>query len=240
MKQRAVVAAILGGLVAVFVLVVLIIGLGRHDPSPPSLAEKPIPAIPGELLWVDTHGCIVRAAASGATREQVYCPAQSNILGAVTWLENGGIGYYSQGAPGAVLIEIDLVTKQERNTGRILQKSPIGGPSAVSSRGEGVSVESGGDVFVTSGGVRTKIAGFDAPNGGVQPVTWSPDGAWILFQYYGRDGNGSELWILSRDGQTAGTIATGVRDPFGASWRIEGVGVSPALTSAQPAGAAAN
>ena len=240
MKQRAVVAAILGGLVAIFVLVILIIGFGQHDPSPPSLTAEPNPAIPGALLWRDKYGCIVRAAASGATREQVYCPAQSNSVGGVTWLENGGIGYYSYGFQGPELIEIDLATKQERNTGRVITQGGFkggGGPTGVSSRGEGVSVDGNGDVFRTSGGERTKIAEFDAPNGRVQPVGWSPDGEWILLQYYGRNGDGGELWIVSRDGQTRGTIATGVRNPFGVSWRIEGVGISPALVDAPPTAA---
>ena len=212
----------------VVLLVVLIAGFGRKHPSPPSLADAPNAAIPGELLFVDNDGCFVRAAASGASRETVYC-AGSQKGGPVTWIDANTIGYLDyRDSSGATLVAIELTTKKERDTGQTVDFK--GGPvSAESVRGERVDTDEEGRVFRITDGVRTEIADFDVPEySGLTAVTWSPDGDWILLAYHGRNSDGGELWILSRDGATQGTIARGVQSTW-ASWRIDGVGISPAL-----------
>jgi hypothetical protein len=229
-RDRLVAAAVIVALAALALLIVLVFAFGRHDPSPPSLTKQPNASIPGELVFVDADGCIVRAAASGARREQAYC-LPDNIGGPVAWIDDHTVGIVMYDQRGAVLREIDLATKVERDTGRIVQpgKMPIDS-SSVSVNGESVTVDKDGAVFVVKGGARTRIADFDVSEyNGPQPVIWSPDGAWILLQYYPRNSDGgNELWILSRDGQTRGTIATNARGQ-GVSWRIDGVGITPTL-----------
>ena len=106
------------------------------------------------------------------------------------------------------------------------------GQNAISSLGESVSVDQrDGKVFRIVDGVRTEIADFDVREyGGPNVVTWSPDGQWILLQYYpprNNDGR-NELWILSRDGAISGTLATDARGSP-ASWWIDGLGFLPAV-----------
>lgn len=229
LRDRMVAASVLAALAALAVVVVLVFAFGRHDPSPPSLSKHPNAAIPGELVFVDNDGCIVRAAASGATREQAYC-LPSNVGGPIGWIDDHTVGIVIYDQRGAVLHELDLKTKTERDTGRIVSpgKVPIDA-GGVSVNGESVSVDRDGAVFVVKAGERAKVADFDvAEYGGPQFTTWSPDGEWMVLQYFPRHGDGgSELWILSRDGKTAGTIATNARGQ-GVSWRIDGVGITPA------------
>jgi hypothetical protein len=232
-RDRLTAAAVILALAVLALVVVLVFAFGRHDPSPPALTKHPNDAIPGELLYIDSDGCIVRAAASGARREQAYCLALANDMGGpIAWVDDHTVGIVLYDQRGAVLHEIDLATKQERDTGRIVETGkiiPID-LAAPSINGESVSVDEDGGVFVVKAGVRTKVADFDvAEYNAPRPLIWSPDGGWILLQYYPRNSNGkAELWILSRDGATKGTIATDARGE-GASWRIAGVGITPTL-----------
>lgn len=228
-RDRLLAAAVILAVAALALLVVFVFAFGRHDPSPPSLEKHPNAGIPGELVFVDDDGCIVRAAASGLSREQVYC-LPDNVGGPIAWIDDHTVGIVIYDQRGAVLHEVDLQTKVERDTGRIVApgKVPIDS-GLVSVNGESVSVDKDGAVFVVKAGVRTKIADFDVSEyNGPQPVLWSPDGEWMVLQYYPRNSErGVEFWILSRDGRTAGTIATNARGQ-GVSWRIDGVGITPA------------
>jgi hypothetical protein len=228
-KQRASIAAILGGLAAVFVLALLVIGPGRHHPSPPSLKDHPNAAILGELLWTDSSGCIVRAAASGASRERVYCPNVPNPI-QVGWLDDGSIGYIRYDPNGPTLIRVDPVTKTETDLGA-KQGQPngaFGGHPPLNVHDEYAEVRDGGEVWVGRTGALSRIHTFDVPNSAwPSMMAWSPDGEWMAFQYVnGRSGT-AEIWLLSRDGRTAGTLATDARPTPSLSWRIEGVGISP-------------
>ena len=82
-------------------------------------------------------------------------------------------------------------------------------------------------MFVANGTAREQIHNFDTEGYRLSPAGWSPDGLWILLIYHEPEGN-PELWILSRDGSHAGTLADHVW-PQGASWRIDGVGTFPEL-----------
>lgn len=238
MKTRLYVAGVLGGLAVLAVVGVLIFQFGRHDPSPPSLIDNPNRAIPGELLFQDEDGCFTRAAASGAAREEeVYCAAGPNFGGpGAVWVDANTIAFVSynvvaspDGKGQPTLVEVDLATGKSTDTGRNVLPG-LGGPfSATNVHGESVQSDQDGTVYLVKDGKRSEIASFDVPEyGGPQPLIWSPDGEWILLSYYPRRANGAELWLLSRDGQTAGTIASDVRFPA-ASWRIDGVGITPEL-----------
>ncbi len=230
MRQRLYIAGLFGGVAVLVLLAVLISGFGRKHPSPPWLADAPNAAIRGELVFVDKDGCFVRAAASGASRETVYCVGGAKG-GPVTWIDANTIGYVDyRGAAGATLVAIDLTTKKERDTGQTVDFK--GGPGSTESvRGERVDTDQEGRVFRITDGVRTEIADFDVPEySGPTAVTWSPDGDWILLAYHGRNSDGGELWIVSRDGATRGTIARGLQGTW-ASWRIDGVGISPTLVA---------
>jgi hypothetical protein len=230
MKRRLYAAALLGGVAMLAVLAVVVLRFGRFDPSPPSLEDHPNPAIPGELAWVDNDACIVRAAASGATREQVYCGGRQGGLGQPTWIDATHVGVLQySGAPGPELIEIDLETGKTTSTGKHVTIDSRGPAALTSPDGETLSVDEDGTLFRIKDGQRTRIADFDvARYQQPQPMSWSPDGQWILLSYYPRRSHGSELWIVSRDGATKGTIATDVMFP-NASWRVDGVGVTPEL-----------
>jgi len=232
LKGRLWAAAIVAGLAAVAALVVVVFKFGRYDPSPPSLVDHPNPAIPGEILFVDKNGCISRAAASGATRSQVYCPGAGGFQ--VTWVNRDEIAF-SRGnaAPtnkfpsSAVWVKLDLATKQTTDTTVPVDFS---GPNLVSPRGESVAVESNGDVYLVAGGTRTKIVHFDVHEYRVPAfATWSPDGEWFLLTYWPARGNGQEVWVISRDGGTQGTLLRSplVMGPPWFSWWIDGVGYSP-------------
>ncbi len=233
MRQRLAVAGTLVGLAAIVVLVVLILQLGRHHPSPPSLSKHPNLAIPGELLWFDRNGCLVRGSASGARRAEVACVSAPS--GATAWLDDGGVGYVRFGPAGPLLVRVNTVTREETEVATLPSPYPLGsaiGPE--NARGESVEVRGRGEVWVTSGGRRERIHKFDVSrSSGARPVSWSPDSLWIVLEYYHPGDDGGELWLLSRDGSVAGTLATQVRGGWAPSWRIEGVGVSPPLPAAK-------
>lgn len=213
------VAAIFAAVAATAVLAALLLGPGRYDPSPPSLQGQPRAEIPGEVLYVDGDGCIVRAAASGATRTPVLCggPYPSSV----SWVNADTIGYANYGGPGIAWTEIDLRTGRQTTSDRLPQRGP---PDPVSVRGERAEVDDQGSVYVLAGGERRKVFNFDGSSR-LRPsfLTWSPDGDWLLLQY--RD----QLWIVRRDGSVAGTLAKTGGNPYESSWRIEGAGFLPKL-----------
>ena len=235
MKARLLVGGVLLGLAAIVVVPLLIFQFGRHDPSPPSLAKEPNPAIPGEILYIDEDGCVVRARASGEDTQVATCDLSTTPAGFVTWVSADTIavgqgGFDKPGIP-QVSFEVrtlNLSTGQDGIAkatveGQFAQfGSPIGQESV---HGERVSVSENGEVTVLAGTTKTEIADFDvAEYRGPQFLTWSPDGEWMLLAYH--DNDSQEVWVLSRDGKTAGTIARGLRQPV-VSWFIEGHGAAP-------------
>jgi hypothetical protein len=237
-RDRLYAVLVVGGVVAVALLLVLIFRFGRHDPSPPSLRSNPNPSISGVIVYFDRDGCIIRVDASGATRQELYCEGTQGPR-IVSWVDAKTVAFARFVAPAAVWVLVDVETRQATQTGGIAgQYKGFPGPgSAVSPSGDTISVDQrDGKVFLVAGGVRTQIADFDVREyGGPNVLTWSPDGQWILLQYYPprSDDGRSELWILSRDGVIKGTLAT---DAFGtaASWWIEGQGFLPAVDGLPP------
>jgi hypothetical protein len=218
-RPRLYTAAIFAGVAAVLVLAVVVFVAGRFDPSPPSLRDHPVAGIPGEILYVDGDGCIVRAQASGERRERVTCVGEA--LSLVSWVDADTIGY-AVARPGPSWIELDLATGEERTSDAFARPEP---PGPVSPLGERIDIADDGSVYRLSGGERTKIFDFDGPKH-QRPwlVTWSPDGEWVLLRYK------DELWIVSRDGTIQGTLATTRPWPQEASWWIDGHGYRPAVT----------
>jgi len=229
MKTRIYVTGVLGGLAVLLVLAVVVVQFGRNNPSPPSLIENPNPAIPGELLYQNEDGCIMRAAASGASREEVWCTGERFGGGGVTWVDSDTIAYVSHEKGRGALYEVDLNTREERVSSSVVTGPQYGPGGPRGPDGETITVDQDGTVHLVKGGTRTEIADFDGTGHNFPNATlWSPDGQWILLQYYPpRGNNGYELWVLSRDGKTSGTIAKDVQG-FGTSWRIDGVGITPA------------
>jgi hypothetical protein len=223
MRERLYVAGILAAIGLLAAVVIVVFALGRHDPSPPSLERNPNLSIPGRLVFVTGSGCIVVAEASGAAREDVYCSALH--IYQVTWVDENTIVFANPDArsgPGGTAI--DLRTRESRPHAM----PALAFPSPVSIHGEEVGVDQDGRVQISSQGRITTIAAFDTPRHVIPSVlTWSPDGEWILLEYYPPRSGGSELWIISRDGTVQGTLATGVRGS-GASWWIDGYGFTPA------------
>ena len=225
MKPRLYVAAIFAGVAAVAVLVVVVFIAGRFDPSPPSLADRPVPSIPGEILYVDDDGCIVRARASGERRVRVKCVGDA--VNIVTWVDADTIGY-GVARPGQAWVELDLATGEERTRDAFARPGP---PDEASPQGERIDIGADGSVYRLTGAERTQIFDFDGPEH-QRPwlVTWSPDGQWILLRYK------EELWIVSRDGSVKGTLARTRPWPNEGSWWIDGHGYRPSVTLQQSGG----
>ena len=231
MKSRLIVAGILLGLAAIVVVPVLVFQFGRSDPSPPALEDKPNVAIPGELLYFDEDGCVVRAKASGAGTMIATCDIASSPASFVTWLDGHTIAVAAS-FPGKVEGQF-AVTTYDLETGARGEATvtetglgfPFGPVQQESVNGERVSISETGEVTLLAGSRKTEVAQFDvARYRGPHFLTWSPDGEWMALAYY--DDRAHQLWILSRDGQTSGTLARGLRQPV-VSWYIEGAGAWP-------------
>ena len=219
MRSRLYVAGIFAGVVAIALLAVLVVGLGRFDPSPPSLQKKPQPQIPGQILFVDPQYCVVRIRASGADREQLTCAGPS--VGVVSWLDENTIGYGTFGPGSPSWTVVDLATG--KNTA--MQDAPARqAPDPISVKGERIDYDDQGSVYRVANGDRMKVLDFDG-SGHTRPqfVTWSPDGEWVLLQY--RD----ELWIVNRDGSIKGMLAKTRPWQQSVSWWIDGHGYLPRL-----------
>lgn len=232
MKQRAIVAAVLGGLVAIVVLPLLILQYGRHNPSPPSLEDNPLPAIPGEILFFDDDGCIVRARASGESREVATCESATRFPGFLMWVDANTVGFAeSWGPTGTFTITTVNLETGEVGTATVRDSKgfipPFGSAGQESVNGERVSISETGEVTLLSGTTKREIADFDvARYRQPQFLTWSPDGEWMLLSYY--DEGDVELWVMSRDGETKGTLTDDTRQAM-ASWWIDGLGAWPEI-----------
>lgn len=238
MRTRLYVAGVLAGLGALVVLAVVVLRVGRIDPSPPSLAANPNNAIPGEIVYLDQSDCIVRAAASGAWREQVYCLSLSQYASRpdVTRVDKDTVAYFHWNDPTYELVEINLTTKAVRHT--VANAAPQGdyGLSGVESpSGDVIAQDNERGIFVVSGGVRTKVAEFETPEYRSPHLeTWSPDGKWFILSYPADESQSTaELWILSRDGKVKGTLV-GDAGYSMISWWIDGLGVWPKVMQERP------
>lgn len=224
MKQRLIVAAALGGLAVLAAVVVAVLQFGRVDPSPPSLVDNPNPAIPGEILYFDNFGCAVRIQASGASQLK---DCGEGFRGPVFfgWVDATTIAWWE----GDRLVEMDMETGERTpRTDIDVSRRRFPERPGFSVNGESAVAEGGRLYVLHRDGTREEIASFDVGSRWIQPMLWSPDGNWLLVQWYPPRGAGAELWIVSRDGQTRGTIVEdgeGFPDPVG--WWIDGQGGTP-------------
>ncbi|GAB4326082.1 MAG: hypothetical protein Kow0010_09000 [Dehalococcoidia bacterium] len=225
-RARLWVAGVLGALAVLVVLALLVLQLGRKDPSPPSLRDNPNPAIPGRIAYIDSESCIWVAEASGATRKKVAC---SDFPDWVSWVDADTVGFASYAEPGRThWFEVDIGTGDVRDLGVINQWPRE--PSLT--RPDGVTVRidyDDGTVYRVEGTERTVMYSANYPDGHVpRAMFWSPDGRWLVLQYWAPRANGAEVWIVAEDGTAAGTLATGVwgsANPV--SWWIDGLGFTP-------------
>lgn len=243
MRGRLYLAGVLGGIAALIVLGVVVFQFGRFDPSPPSLQDDPDDTIPGQVAYLNGDGCVMRVDASGRGHEQLYCLGTRYGPAWLTWLDGETIGVLDASAsmgkpmtspagPEYELARLDVRTKTLGPTGELYPAqvlSALGRP--LSPTGESAETDEDGAVYVIKDGVRTKVADFDAPRySGPQVIGWSPDGNWMLLTYYPRRGNGrNELWVVSKDGRTQGTLVTDATGGPSPAWWIEGAGAWPAL-----------
>lgn len=238
MRARLYVAAVLGGLGALVVVAVVVLRVGRIDPSPPQLAGHPNNAIPGEIVYLDRNDCIVRAAASGAWRVQVYCLAlaQYALRPDVTRVDKDTVAYFQWSEPTYELVEINLTTKAVRHTvAQAARLGEYGLSGIVSPSGEVLAQDNDRGIFVVSSGARTKVAEFETPEYRSPHLeTWSPDGKWFALRYYADEAQTSaELWILSRDGKVKGTLVADAGYSM-VSWWIDGLGAWPKVMQERP------
>ena len=247
MRTRLYVAGVFGGLAVLALVFVIVFAFGRHHPSPPSLRDNPRPEIPGEILYGGKNGCYVRAAASGASEEQLACaggygPGYFPGGPEVYWVDDTTVQWVQRDSPsGGRLYEVNLKTGEQRDTGRFIATSEFA-PGFAKPLASGfydcqqapdkafACIGEDGQLAIIVGDQTEKVARFDLPKYARPQVrAWSPDSQWVLLQYYPpRGANGLELWIVSRDGKTRGTLAKDAQFA-GVAWRIEGVGSWPEL-----------
>jgi hypothetical protein len=230
MKSRLYVVGVLGGVALLIVALVVAFSFGRHDAAPPSLKDRPQPDIPGEILYLDKDSCFRRATASDGQVAKLACIPQEYSAG-LYWLDEDTAELVRYGSRGPELWDVDLRSGTLKDTGRILAntnlKPPVSG-GAYAPNGAYAFGDSKGGVSVLVDGRQTQIAQFDVgEHNGPQVLLWSPDSNWLLLQYYPRYSGASELWIVSRDGQTQGTLAHDASQL--AAWRINGLGAQPQL-----------
>lgn len=220
----------LGALAAVIVVVQL---TGQRDPSPASLADNPRREIPGELLYEDAEGCILRIPASGGTGERVYCGQPAGLTGPTSfaWLDANTVAFFTSQplSNPAKVVEFNLETKEETVTQRTVNL--IAGAGAIeplSAKGDRAAI-SANVLVVTRDGNRQVVATLDLEGYSARPILWSPDGEWIVVMANEqREYENMELWIFSKDGTVSGTLVGGLTRGV-LSWRIDGIGVSPVV-----------
>ena len=234
MKTRLYAAGILAGLAALIVVAVVVFAFGRNNPSPPSLERNPNPAIPGELLFINSDSCFVQAEASGRSRKTRACLPEFFATPQLYWVADDAAQVVRFDQRGGVLWEVDLTTGAQRDTGKVVSvdiwKAGPGGIGGGNYAPDGTYAvaEHGGGLFLIEDGVRRQIASFDVPEySQPQVIVWSPDSQWIVLQYYPQRADGPELWIVSRDGKTRGTVSKDVTNSSGVAWRMAGLPTQP-------------
>lgn len=229
MRARLVVAAALSGIGVMVALALVVFQFGVRRPSPPLLAKDPNPAIPGAVLYRKDSACLVRAPASGDGPVRELCLPIVDRYGPMAWWTENTVVF----ADGPVLVAYDLETGESvpPPAGSFpTDTMKLGMDTATSPGGDVARVDVDGRLFVITGTRQTEIARFDTEGYRVRVLLWSPDSQWILLLYQPpRGGYTAELWVVSRDGKTKGTLVQDAWPPGWASWRIEGVGVTPAL-----------
>jgi hypothetical protein len=220
-KNRVYVAIVFGGVAVIFVVVALILHAGLEDPSPPWLPDNPRVEIPGMIAYSDWDQCIRRVDASGAGKEQKFCPSFRGEIGQLAWVDANTMVYVTYGPAVSTWSKLDWIT---------MTATAVPGAAArifepqdpVSIRGERASIGRDGSVY-RGNGEMVRIYEFSADSNRPFPeiLTWSPDGEWLLVRYPAD----SELWIIRRDGSVAGSFAEEAAQT--ASWWIPGSGVAP-------------
>ncbi|WBL35122.1 hypothetical protein O0235_10015 [Tepidiforma flava] len=213
--------AVIGGVAAVIVTAVVLLGIGVSDPSPTSLEKNPNPAIPGDILYVDEASCIVLARASGEARGQVHCTGVIPQL--LYFLDDRRIAYLVPNPYPNNLVIVDLESGRELERRTIDQSRTMLDFTAPD--GTRIFQRDGARLDLIRDGQVTGTIAFDGLDWPPNLVGWSPDSQWLAFAYYPPRGRGAELWLVSRDGRVRGTLATGVvggavawRFPDGRAW----------------------
>lgn len=187
--------------VVILTATVLLIVLFGFIPLPevPSLSERPDPAIPGTVAYVDHTGreeaCIYRVDASGGDPTKVYCEPSRFFDSALSWTSEGNIVFQSFEGFGPETVVIDSETGTE--LARVpaspedeLDEPRMGFEMAFDriERADGALLATNSDfrggasVAVSLDGTRRILWEVeDAPQDyQFQNAQWSPDGNWIL------------------------------------------------------------
>ena len=227
MRARWILAFALAGLAAlvlVFVVVLLVRDDGDNGSGDSTSGgnDAPPPEIPGEVLYQSGTNCLTRIRSG---RSQEVCWPSIDIAGPLTWLDVNEVATIAAGGKPTA---IDLVTGSERATDQVAGTAVHQQFPSVSPNLETVTVDDDGRVFIARGGPPSQVYHFDTdafvPP---EPIGWSPDSEWILFSFVPGAGQ-RELWVLKKDGSVAAVLADDLKSPF-AAWRMDGVGVFPAL-----------
>ncbi len=220
------VAGIFAGLAAIAAVAFLVLGPGRFDPSPPSLAGHPIEGLPGQIAYVDGDACInVVDPAIGETRE-VYCAG--GIVQAITFIDADTLAFLVwQGKPNPNWTALDIATGSTTDLGTY----PDPGWNYDPTLGGRIYIADDGEIFVQEGGERRSIYNADFPQyRQPQPITLSPDGNWLFVTYAAPRDNGQELWVIALDGSVARTITKHASwDMRAATWWVDGYGAAPEM-----------
>ncbi|WP_322819217.1 hypothetical protein [Tepidiforma sp.] len=226
-RDRWFAAAVIAGVSAVIVAVVVLLRIGIENPSPPPLIATPNPAIPGEILYASSDNCLVLARASGESRRQISCLASPLRLLAI--IDTARVAYVDTSTYPETLVVIDA------ESGREVERRPFDPlanpfPDAAPDGTRLVSRSDRSYELLRDGQVVGNIR-VDTDTWHLRVAGWSPDSQWIAFTYFPPRTGKPELWIVSRDGTVRGTLAEQVSgSPI--AWSIAGVGSWPLLSPA--------
>lgn len=224
MKDRLIVAGAIAGAAAVGALIIVVLRFGIEDPSPPSLRDAPVAEIPGQLVYASDQNCLTTIAASGEGVAQEFCSPLLQRYGDLAWLDETTVILTNGDSATAYDLETQAVVPAPNGAGGFFERDGRA-PS-----GDVATVDEKGRLRVFDGSTEVEITHFDTGGWRMRVILWSPDSEWILVSYGPPRQDRMELWIVSRDGRIAGTIADDVWGFAQVSWRIEGVGISPELT----------
>lgn len=221
-RDRWFAVAVIAGVAAVIVAAVVLLRIGIEDPSPPSLAETPNPAIPGDILYADRDNCLILARASGESRRQVACLAVPIRL--LYILDAARIAYVDAATYPEVLVVVDVAT------GRELERRPFDPAAnplpAAAPDGTRLTERPNRAFDLIRDGRIVSTLTFETDTWNLQVAGWSPDSQWVAITYYPPRTGKPELWLIARDDAIRGTLAENVGgSPI--AWSIDGVGSWP-------------
>lgn len=199
-------------------------GSGVDTPSggaPASAADDAL----GVIAYINTQGCIARAAAaSGQPLGQAYCADSRAGVTSVTWIDADSVAYATNEAR-ALGWQIVHFSNRTSETMPIADAPRVFliPPQFYSSRGERLAIDGDGVVSRADpdGDVRIFPPEGTKPDDSTRLVAWSPDGQWVLLS----TSVDKEMWVVGRNGESPHRLVAESKGV--AAWFMPSIGATP-------------